>query len=143
ARHIGLYAAVAGVATLAAIVLLSLPQSPWGYGSRHLLLGAALPVEAVPIRRILVEPGDATVRRNSDLDVQAIVEGFDPKEAVLFVRFGDEQQWERAPMQMTAREGGAQRWAFKLYALRSTVSYYVAAEGLRSAEHRVAVVDAP
>ena len=37
-----------------------------------------------------VTPGDATVRRNSDLAIRAAVEGFHPREVQVFVRFADQ-----------------------------------------------------
>ena len=75
----------------------------WGFGSRHLLLGTELPRNAVPVRSVTVTPGDATVRRNSDLAIRAAVEGFHPRDVQVFVRFADRQEWERAPMQPVDR----------------------------------------
>lgn len=132
----------------AAILLFLLTAGPayWGYGSRYLLMGAALPRAAVPLRQIKVNPGDITVRRNSDLAIRAVVEGFTPDKTQVFVRFGDEQRWQQAPMQ-AIRNGESTTWEFKLYALRGPLHYYVTAENSRSVErspeHLVSVVDLP
>jgi hypothetical protein len=132
----------------AAMLLLALVAGPayWGYGTRHLLLGMSLPRDAVPLRRVVVTPGDATVRRNSDLAIRAAVEGFRPDEASVFVRYDDEQQWQRAPMQLV-QDSERARWEFKLYALRGPLHYYVQADNSRSSEksveHSIAVVDLP
>jgi hypothetical protein len=131
--------AAAAVAVLALALLLGFGPSYWGFGSRHLLLGADLPREAITLKRIVVTPGDATVRRNSDLAIGAAVEGFRPDQAQVFVRFADQQQWEAAPMR--ADEEG--RFDFKLYAVRGPLTYYIDADGIRSAEHSVGVVDLP
>lgn len=118
----------------------------WGFGSRHLLLGADIPREAVPVRSVAVHPGDVTVRRNSDLTIRASVQGFTPERAQVFVRYADQQEWERAPMQVVD-DGKTSHWEFRLFALRGPLQYYVSAEDRRSsersAEHEVAVVDLP
>ncbi len=131
-----------GCAALAVLVgLLVAGPAYWGFGSRHLLLGMELPRYAVPVRRIAVTPGNATVRRNSDLAIRATVEGFHPREVSVFVRFADRQDWERAPMQPAKDQES--RFEFRLYAVRGPLQYYVDAEGTRSGEHSVTVVDLP
>ncbi|MDY0067416.1 MAG: hypothetical protein RBS02_13630 [Steroidobacteraceae bacterium] len=141
ARKIALATTVAALAVLALALLLSVGPGHWGFASRHVLLGAQLPREAVPVRRVVVSPGDATVRRNSDLAIHATVEGFRSRGAQVFVRFHDQADWERAPMQ-NARDDQS-KFDFKLYAVRGPLSYYVDAGGARSAQHSVAVVDLP
>lgn len=133
---------LSGAAALIGLVaLLVAGPEYWGFGSRHLLLGMELPHDAVPVRSIAVTPGNATVRRNSDLAIRASVAGFHPRDVQVFVRFADRQDWERAPMQPAA--GQDSRFEFKLYAVRAPLQYYVDAEGTRSGEHSVAVVDLP
>ncbi|WP_129641598.1 DUF4175 family protein [Peristeroidobacter agariperforans] len=132
-------ASIAAVAVVALALLLSVGPSYWGFGSRHLLLGAELPSKAITLKRVTVEPGNATVRRNSDVAIQATIEGFRPDQTQVFVRFADQQQWEAAPMR-SAEEG---LFDFKLYAVRGPLSYYVEADGVRSAEHNIGVVDLP
>jgi hypothetical protein len=96
----GLLVAVAALAVL--VGLLVAGPAYWGFGSRHLLLGMELPRNAVPVRSVTVTPGNATVRRNSDLAIRATVDGFHPRDVAVFVRFADRQEWERAPMQPAA-----------------------------------------
>jgi hypothetical protein len=134
--------AVALISFAVLALLLAAGPSFWGYGTRYLLLGSALPRVAIPVRSIVVSPGDVTVRRNSDLAIRASLQGFTPDQAQVLVRFDDEQQWQRAPMQSVANSGNA-TWAFKLFALRGPLHYYVAAGNVRSAEHSVAVADLP
>src|SRR5688572_8018930 len=132
-------AALGSLAVLALALLLGFGPSYWGFASRHLLLGADLPREAIVLRRIVVMPGDATVRRNSDVSIRAAVEGFRAENAQVFVRFADQQKWEGAPMR--ADDNG--EFDFKLYAVRGPLVYYVDADGFRSAEHSIGVVDLP
>ena len=98
-RRIAAGALLAGAALAVLVAMLVAGPAYWGFGSRHVLLGMELPRNAVPVRRISVMPGNATVRRNSDLAIHATVEGFHPREVQVFVRFADRQEWERAPMQ--------------------------------------------
>ncbi|MGH8187331.1 MAG: hypothetical protein ACREUC_12270, partial [Steroidobacteraceae bacterium] len=141
-RRIGASAALAVAAVLALVALVAIGPAFWGFASRHLLFGFELPPDAVPVRRIVVTPGDATVRRNSDVAIRASIEGFRPSEAQVWVRFADRPDWERAPMH-PARDGDRTAFEFKLYAVRAPLQYYVDAEGTRSSEHRVGVVDLP
>jgi hypothetical protein len=140
-RRIALTVAISALAAVALGLLLTMGPAHWGFGSRHLLLGAELPRTAVPLRSVRVTPGNVTVRRNSDLSIRASVEGFHPGQVSVFVRFADQQQWERAPMQPA--EEGASRYDFRLFAVRGPLQYYVDAEGTKSSEHSVDVVDLP
>lgn len=134
--------AIAAIGLIGIAFLIALAPGHWGFGSRHLLFGAELPREAVPVKRIIVSPGDAVVRRNSDLAIRATTEGFDPDTAMVYVRFDDETQWQRAPMQAVT-DNGRRVFEFKLYALRGPLHYYVAAGNTKSSEHGVTVADLP
>ncbi|WP_116812708.1 DUF4175 family protein [Steroidobacter cummioxidans] len=138
-RRFMLAASIAAVAVVALGLMLSVGPSYWGFGSRHLLLGAELPRAAIMLKRVTVQPGNTTVRRNSDVAIAATVEGFRPEHTQVFVRFADQDKWEAAPMRLA--EAG--QFDFKLYAVRGPLTYYVQADGVRSSEHNIAVVDLP
>ncbi|MFL6577699.1 MAG: hypothetical protein ACJ8MR_13855 [Povalibacter sp.] len=144
--HLWTAALIAALALGVLSFLLIMGPAHWGYGSRYLLLGSALPRSAVPILEVNVTPGDVTVRRNSDLTLRAVTQGFDAEGAEVFVRFDDQQNWERAPMQMV-NEGARHSWQFKLFAVRGPLHYYVEANARRatktSAQHAISVVDLP
>jgi hypothetical protein len=135
----GMFIAVAALAVVVGMLIAG--PTYWGFGARYLLLGMELPRNAVPVRSVTVTPGNATVRRNSDLAIRAAVEGFHPRDVAVFVRFADRQEWERAPMQAAADSDS--RFEFRLYAVRGPLQYYVDAEGTRSGEHSITVVDLP
>jgi hypothetical protein len=145
-RDLGMVGAVGLAALVALIGLLIAGPAHWGYGTRYLLLGSALPRNAIPLRQISVTPGDMTVRRNSDLTIRAVTEGFSADTAEVFVRLDDEQTWERATMQLVS-DGTQKHWQFKLFAIRGPLHYYVqaSAPGLsqRSAQHAISIVDLP
>ena len=142
-QHIDRAAWRPGAAALTLLMLfaglLAWRGSDWGAAARSLWWGAPAPVRVLPmaLRRIDVKPGDSRVRRNNDLSVQASPVGFAASEAQLHVRFGD-GEWETVPMR--AADG---RLDYTLYAVREAARYYVTADGVRSAEHSIQVVDVP
>ncbi len=108
-----------------------------------LLLDPFQDPEAVNPYRILVEPGDATVARGSDLRVTATLDGFDAAEVELAVRDageegGDNQAWRRWPM---LHEGDAH--SLIVFDLSQPAEYFVEASGVRSAVHYVEVLELP
>lgn len=129
--------AVAGVALLGVLVFSNLGISE---GARQLWLGRMPPAVSVAAAAggIAVQPGDATIRRNQDLDVAALVAG-SSDDVQLHVRFDNGGEWESTPMQRNP-DGG---FGFTIYAVRDAASYYVTAGRLKSAEHRINVVDLP
>ena len=131
-------AAIGGAALAVLIGLMSL-NNFWGAGTRHLWFGVEVPKEQIIVRNIDVAPGDAVVRRNQDLPISALPRGFKPSDAAVHVRFGNSDKWETAKMH-PGNEGG---FEFTLFAVRENLSYYVSAGGVKSAEHKVSVVDAP
>jgi hypothetical protein len=139
-------AAIAALAAGAVLALLIAGPAHWGYGSRHLLLGTALPQSALALREVSVTPGDITIRRNGDLTIRATTQGFDAQGAEVFVRFQGEPQWERASMQAVEQQA-SRSWQFKLFAVRGAFEYYVVAHTSRierhSSQHRIQVVDLP
>lgn len=138
-RSAWLPGAAALLVTVLFAALLAWRGSDWGAAARSLWFGAPAPVRVLPmaLRRIEVKPGDSRVRRNNDLSVQASPVGFTASEAQLHVRFG-EGEWETVPMR--AADG---RLDYTLYAVREAARYYVTADGVRSAEHSIQVVDLP
>ena len=142
-QHIDRAAWLPGAAALTLLMLfaglLAWRGSDWGAAARSLWWGAPAPQRVLPMaqRRIDVKPGDSRIRRNNDLSVQASPVGFAASEAQLHVRFGD-GEWETVPMRVA--DG---RLDYTLYAVREAAHYYVTADGVRSAEHSIQVVDLP
>lgn len=131
-------AAFAVIAVLLWLALLTLGPAPLGAGARHLWFGWAFDRAEAPIA-IEVTPGDSAMQRGLDLAVAARFSGFDPATAELFVRSGDDAEWQHAPM----RRNKNQAFEFTLYAVQQPLSYYVAAGPRRSPEYRIDVVDLP
>jgi hypothetical protein len=138
-KRLWIPAAIAGGAVALLVGLMAIDGLGFGFGSRHLWFGAAIPKEAIVAKTIRVKPGDATIRRNQDVPIQATIQGFSSKTADVYVRFGDSKTYERAPMKVTPTG----EFEFTLYALREPLSYYVESQGAKSAEHRIFVADVP
>lgn len=144
ARHPGptAFLPAAGVGLLALAVLSTLL---WWPGLRMPALRQLWGLDALPVllppaqRRIDVQPGDAVLRRNQDLRIDARLVGFEAGEAQLHVQFPGDPGWDAQPLQA----GADGRWSTTLFALREPLRYYVSAGGLRSAEHQLRVVDVP
>jgi hypothetical protein len=111
-----------------------------GDAAQRLWLGRLPPAATIAAAAggIAVQPGDTTVRRNQDLGIAALV-ARGGSTVTVHVRFDSGGEWEAAPMQPDGKGG----YAFTLFAVRDAARYYVSAGSLRSAEHRIEVVDLP
>ena len=131
----GALATVGGVAIVAS--LLAPPA---------LLRGAALLfspwddlTDANPYR-VLVDPGDAAVARDSDRWIEARLEGFRAERVDLRTRVQGSALWETIPMFPDPEDG-----AFRhlLLGIPEATDYYVEADGVLSPTFRIEVEDVP
>jgi hypothetical protein len=126
-----------GLASLGALVwLIHAGPGYLGYGARALWTGPP----AVPFYRILVTPGDATVRRHADSLVTARLAGMDSRPLAIHVRSGKSGQWEQAAMQQRPSRPGYQ---FLFAGIAEDVEYYVSQGGIESKHFRLRVADIP
>ncbi len=134
--------AFAGAAFAGLLALLWLGTSGpgyWSYGTQKLWAGWFLD-QADPLYELVVEPGDATIRKGGRLDVTAEVVGFEPGGAEIFAKFESSVDWERAPMGPRL-DGSGYEFAFSM--VREPLRYYVEAGRMRSREFTVEVVAMP
>ena len=131
----GALATVVGVAVVAS--LLAPPA---------LLRGAALLfspwedlTDANPYR-VLVEPGDAAVARDSDRWIEARLEGFTAERVDLRTRVEGSALWETVPMLADPEDGAFQHL---LLGIPEATDYYVDADGVLSPTYRIEVEDVP
>ncbi len=129
----------AGVVAVALFGMLFVVNGPWREGARQLWLGNLPPATSIAAAAggIAVKPGDATVRRNQDLGIEALVAG-SSDDVQLHVRY-EAGEWESAPME----RGTTGSYTTTLFALREGGQYYVTAGRLKSKEHHIQVVDLP
>lgn len=110
-----------------------------GYGTS--LLWAGTPKGgARPFYEIIVEPGDRTIRRNTDQKITARVLGMNTSRVRLFARYGSTTKWEATGM---TPQPDAPGFEFLLTAVPEPLEYYVEAGNLRSKTYRLSVRDLP
>ena len=77
------------------------------------------------------------MRLGGNVNVRASMQGFDPSEAFVHARFGD-NDWQRVQM---AERGEA--FEFTFFSVREPLEYYVTAANVRSENYEISVVDLP
>src|SRR5262245_56698940 len=71
----------------------------WGHGASLLWAGTTRPGMPSAFYEVLVEPGNRSVRRNSDQVVTAQLIGFSTDRVSLFAKFAGTSKWEHVVMQ--------------------------------------------
>ncbi|MEX2366906.1 MAG: hypothetical protein WD601_09880, partial [Pseudohongiellaceae bacterium] len=130
-------AGMAGAAAAAILVyLLVAGPGLLNFALRDLFAGWAID-GLLPPQSIVVEPGDQSVRRGANLRITSVMEGFDPDEAVIHIRSGD-NDWQEVAMVK-----GPSDFEFTFFSMQQPMEYYVSATGMRSPAYDVKVVDVP
>jgi hypothetical protein len=110
-----------------------------GHGAA-LLWGVTGRTGAEPFYEIVVQPGDATVRKGGNQAVTATVRGIEAMEAKVHARFNSASKWEETAM--LPREGGA-GFEFLFAGLSESAEYFVTAGRLTSRRFKLSVVELP
>ena len=103
------------------------------------LLGRA-DLDQTGLYSISVDPGNTRVVRHADLQIKAILEGFNSDEVLLVAKYEGQPNWERARMRPDAEGPGH---VFLFFDVRERVEYFVEADGIRSDRFTVDVSEAP
>lgn len=135
-RELRIPAALAVVCAGVLLWLAAAGPGLWGYGTRYLWAGWAMP-DLKPAQSIAVMPGDQSVRRGGNVPIRAKAQGFAPPNARLHVQ-AEDGAWQE--VDMTRVEEG---FAFTMFSVREPTRYYVSAAGVRSPDYRLNVVDVP
>ena len=126
----------AGVAAAALLFFALAGPGNYAYGVRHLWFGWAFP-GLLPPQSIEVSPGDDGIRKGGSVNVQAVMQGFEPGQAWVHARFGDED-WQEVEMADLS-----EKFEFTFFSIREPLEYFVSAANIRSPTYRVNVVDLP
>jgi hypothetical protein len=110
-----------------------------GHGAA-LLWGVAGGAGAEPFYEIVVQPGDATVRKGGYQTITASVRGLEISSAKIHARYASASKWEETAM--LAREGG-NGFEFLFAGLTESADYFVSAGRLESRRFRLSVVEMP
>ena len=94
--------------------------------------------EAAAPYRIDVKPGDATVAKGADQMISATLSGFDAADAAILIRKNG-GAYERVPM--VKAENGS--YEGMLFDLAEPLDYVIEAAGVRSASHKLNVLELP
>ncbi|MDH3479619.1 MAG: hypothetical protein OEO20_15080, partial [Gemmatimonadota bacterium] len=89
---------------------------------------------------IAVHPGDTVLPRGADLKITAELRNFDTDQVEIALRRGGSSEWERWPMTVDDESGS---FDFLAFSIDSVTEYLVDAGRVRSAVHRIEVVDLP
>src|SRR4051794_8582643 len=128
-------------AVVAALILIWLGTTPgfMGYGTS--LLWAGLPKGVnKPFYSILVDPGNRTVRKRSDLLITAHLTGFTAPKVRFFAKYASASQWEQAEM---GTEPGGTAYQFMIAGVPENLEYYVEAGGVKSSTYKLNVIELP
>ena len=129
-----------GVLAVAVLVWLGVAGPGYlGYGTARLWAGW-LKTENAALYRIVVEPGNTTVRRKADALIVARPIGFYAPNARLFAKYASSAKWEEAPMQRRLDDSG---YEFVFAGVEEPIKYYVTAANVRSQEFDIKVVEMP
>ncbi|MEP6690000.1 MAG: DUF4175 family protein, partial [Gemmatimonadaceae bacterium] len=136
-----LYRASGSLAAIALVVaaVIALGPSFLRDGARA-LLSPFQTAEAAVAYTISVSPGNASLARGADLQINARLNGFDAEQVELSVRRGTSTAWERVPMAVRPKSN---EYAARLFDLDSAAEYYVEGSGVRSPVYKVTVADLP
>ena len=130
----------AGLACLGVLVwMITAAPGYVGYGASLLWTGEKK--DAAPLYAICVQPGNTTVRRNSDQLITARIKGMQPAQARLFARYASASGWEPVTMQLVPASSTGATYQFVFTGLPENVEYYVRAGPLISPHFKVRVVD--
>lgn len=135
-REFTLPGAIAGGCVAALLALLIAGPGLLNYSLRNLLAGWAF-TGLLPPQKITVTPGDELIRRGGDIRVSASMSGFDPDQAQVHVKIGN-QDWQTVAM--VHRAGN---FEFTFFSVRDAMQYYVSTTGIRSPAYHIKVVDLP
>jgi hypothetical protein len=127
---------VAFVAAAALLFLAIAGPGNYAFGVRHLWFGWAMP-DLLPPQSIDVLPGDDGIRMGGTVRVRASMHGFEPAEAFVHARFGDDE-WQQVEMSDLA-----DNFEFTFFSVREPLEYFVSAANVRSPSFEVNVVDLP
>jgi hypothetical protein len=137
-RRITIYGIAGGGALLVLLALLSWGPSFFPYGFDRVYMPWA---EASSHSRsmIMVTPGNADMAKGADQQIKAQLIGFDSPDVRLFTKSGG-ANWASYAMEPEPRGSG---FLYLLIDIRNSIDYYIEANGIRTPEYHLNVVDLP
>ncbi len=137
-RRASIVSMLAVAACLAALSTLFLTGPAAFNYSLAKLSGAA--DDAPPLYSIRVTPGDVKVVRHADVEIQAVLVGFDSEKVRLRAKYENQPAWEEVAMR-PADTGSS--FVSLFFDAREKIEYYVEADGIESDHYTITVSEAP
>ncbi len=130
-----------GLATIAgAAFLLMLFGPEFLRQGASALLNVRQTAEAASPYAITVRPGDMTIPRGSDQTVTARLAGFRSNDVALMVKPEGAPKFDRVPLVASADPG---TFEGMLFDVKKPIEYYVEADGVRSPNYKMKIVELP
>src|SRR5947209_1931080 len=137
-RKFSTFAALTAAFAIALVISLYISSLFFPIGVEKLLAVKAPNVDSYELK---ITPGDTTVPRGSDVTIQAVAMGFDPRRAEVHLRYANSTQWENSTMEVTPQN--LPTFRHLVFNVQETVHYFVDAGGYRSKEFTIDVADLP
>jgi hypothetical protein len=126
------------IASVGVLLLVTGPEFLRQGASALLVLSRS--AEAASPYAISVQPGDVSVPKGSDQMIVAKLAGFRSNEVAVWMKGEGEEKFSRVPLVQT---GEADKHEGMLFDVKSTMSYYVEADGVKSPTFTMTVVVLP
>src|SRR5215468_1988714 len=139
-RKFGTFAALTGVFAVALVIGLYVAALFFPVGFDRMFARGLKPPNADAMK-LEVTPGDVTVPKGSDVIIQAVAFGIDPRRAQVHLRYANGTDWEVSTMEPSPQNQPTFRHL--LFNVQEAVHYFVDADAYRSKEFTINVADLP
>src|SRR5215471_13482634 len=140
-RKFSTFAALTGVFAVALIIGLYVATLFFPVGFNNLFANRLLRPPNADAMKLEVTPGDVTVPKGSDVVIQAVAFGIDPRRAQVHLRYANGTDWEVSTMEPSPQNQPTFRHL--LFNVQEAVHYFVDADAYRSKEFTINVADLP
>src|SRR5215831_10268803 len=139
-RKFSTFAALTGVFAVALVIGLYVAALFFPVGFDRMFARGLKPPNADAMK-LEVTPGDVTVPKGSDVVIQAVAFGLDPRRAEVHLRYSNSTDWEVSTMEPSPQNQPTFRHL--LFNVQEAVHYFVDADAYRSKEFTIDVADLP
>src|SRR5215469_8757913 len=140
-RKFSTFAALTGVFAVALIISLYVSTLFFPVGFDRMFAWSLLKPPNADAMKLEVTPGDVTVPKGSDVVIQAVAFGIDPRRAQVHLRYANGTDWEVSTMEPSPQNQPTFRHL--LFNVQEAVHYFVDADAYRSKEFTINVADLP
>src|SRR5215471_7288975 len=140
-RKFSTFAALTGVFAVALIISLYVASLFFPVGFDRMFAWNLLKPPNADAIKLEVTPGDQTVPKGSDVVIQAVAFGLDPRRAEVHLRYANGADWEVSTMEPLPQNQPTFRHL--VFNIQEPLHYFVDADAYRSKEFTINVADLP